>query len=115
MAYGSAIRQGLRIAGRIDQKYNLNKIFIDKYFPPGYRPGAKKLVDLAGVFGGGYGIYQLIQSFYAPTLSTGNGLQTPIPRNGSKFHKTRRAGTRRNTLRRCRPNFRSNRYRRYSN
>ncbi len=63
MAYGTAIRQGLRIAGRIDRKYNINKIFIDKYAPPGWRPGLRKIVDIAGTLGGGYGIYKYVTSF----------------------------------------------------
>ncbi len=63
---GTAIRQGLRIAGRIDRKYNINKIFVDKYVPPGYRKNVRLAFDVAGTLGGGYGIYNLIQSLYAP-------------------------------------------------
>ncbi len=72
MPYGTAIKRGFQIAGRIDKKYNLNKIFIDKYAPPGWKPGLRKIVDIAGTLGGGYGIYQFIQSLNAPD-SPGNG------------------------------------------
>ncbi len=87
MAYGSAIRQGLRIAGKIDKKYNLNKIFIDKYFPPGYRKTAKKIVDYAGAAGGGYGIYNFIQSLNAPD-SPGMSAQIPFQRYEPKTRKS---------------------------
>ncbi len=60
MAFGTIIRQGLRIAGRIDSKYNINKIFVSKYFPPGYRKSANRIIDIAGSLGGGYGIYNLL-------------------------------------------------------
>ncbi len=48
---GQAIRQGFRLAGKIDKKYNLNKIFVDKYVPPGYRKTAYRLIDIAGIGG----------------------------------------------------------------
>ncbi len=76
MAYGTAIRQGFRILGKIDKKYNLNKIFIDKYAPPGYRKGLYKVVDIAGALGGGYGIYNFITSLYAPESP---GMSAPVP------------------------------------
>ncbi len=97
MAYGSAIRQGLRIAGKIDRKYNLNKIFIQKYVPPGYRTRANKLVDIAGTLGGGYGIYNFINSLIAED-SPGNSAQIPFKKSkftSRKSYKTRGRFTRR--------------------
>ncbi len=101
MAYGQAIRQGLRIAGRIDRKYNINKIFIDKYFPPGYRATARKIVDIAGVFGGGYGIYNFIQSLNAPA-SPGNPDAVPFQKQRPKF-TSRKSYKTRNRPTVCRP------------
>ncbi len=91
MAYGTAIRQGLRLAGKIDSKYNINKIFVQKYVPPGYRKRVSQVFDVAGTLGGGYGIYNLIQSLYAPD-TPGNDAQIPFqgPRITSrKSYKTR--------------------------
>ncbi len=51
VAIGRAVRTGLRIAGKIDRKYNINKIFIDKYVPPGYRKLARTAVDAGGLGG----------------------------------------------------------------
>ncbi len=77
MAYGTAIKRGFQIAGRIDQKYNLHKIFIQKYAPPGYRKTLNKIVDIAGTLGGGYGIYRFITSFKDDNnLNGGNGFPT---------------------------------------
>ena len=94
MAYGTIIRQGLRLAGKIDRKYNLNKIFIDKYFPPGYRQTAKKYVDIAGALGGGYGIVRFVESLYAPdTPGNDNAFQKIQQRKqftSRKSYKTRR-------------------------
>ncbi len=109
MAYGTAIRRGLYIAGKIDKKYNLNKIFIDKYFPPGYRKTAKQLVDIAGVFGGGYGLYNIYNEI------TGNAIQKPNvkPIQTNRFNKTysgNKSGYR-SRRKYCPPN--TNRRRRY--
>ncbi len=60
MGIVAGLRTGIRLAGKIDRKYNLNKIFIQKYVPPGYRKTANKLVDIAGIVGGGYGIYNAL-------------------------------------------------------
>ncbi len=68
----AGIKRGINLAGKIDKKYNLNKIFIQKYVPPGYRKTANKLVDIAGMVGGGYGIYN---AFIAPD-SPGNNAPT---------------------------------------
>jgi len=114
MAYGTAIRQGLRIAGKIDKKYNLNKIFIDKYFPPGYRKTAHKIVDIAGTFGGGYGLYRFAQSLYAPD-SPGNDAipEQRFKTTTSKSYKTRSRQPARCRIRRSR--FQERNYRkRYS-
>ncbi len=102
MAYSTAIKRGFAIAGKIDKKYNLNKIFIDKYFPPGYRKTAHKIVDIAGVAGGGYGIYNFIQSLYAPD-TPGNDAQIPFQRTRNETgspYKTRRRRTARTCIKR---------------
>ncbi len=85
MVYITAIKRGLRIAGRIDQKYNVNKIFVNKYVPPGYRKYVNKIFDIAGLFSGGYGIYSAINSFIAPE-TPGNGAQIPF-KNVVKTYK----------------------------
>ncbi len=93
------LKQAVRIAGKIDRKYNLNKIFIQKYVPPGYRTRANKLVDIAGTLGGGYGIVRFVESLYAAD-SPGNGApiyqkkkQQYTPR---KSYQTRRRFSSRN-------------------
>ncbi len=116
MAYISAIRKGFQIAGRIDKKYNLNKIFIDKYFPPGYRKTAHKLVDIAGAFGGGYGIYNAIQSLYAPdSPGNDNAFQKTVQQQlkTNKPYQTRSGYSRRFSTK-CRPSYSNNRNFRYS-
>ncbi len=105
MAYGTALKQGLRIAGRIDRKYNINKIFVQKYVPPGYRNKVNKIFDIVGALGGGYGIYQFVQSLYAPDSPGMSGI--PEQRNGLKTspsNKTRGRFSRSNRSRhRCYP------------
>ncbi len=108
----TAIKTGFRIAGRIDKKYNLNKIFVDKYVPPGYRKTANRLIDIAGAVGGGYGIYRYITD---DTLVNG-GFSKIQPRNGyapSKPYKTRSGPAKRYSSRYS-SKFPSNRYRRCS-
>ncbi len=98
MAYGTAIRKGLSIAGRIDKKYNINKIFIQKYAPPHYRARLNKIVDIAGAAGGGYGLYGFAQSLIAPD-TPGNDNAVPQQRYGPKAYtpyKTRGGPTVRN-------------------
>ncbi len=96
---GQAIRQGLRIAGKIDRKYNINKIFIDKYVPPGYRKTTRQIVDIAGIIGGGYGIYNAL---IAPD-SPGNDA-IPFQRNERSKSKTYKSyKTRFRQSVRCRP------------
>ncbi len=85
MAYGTAIRRGFTIAGKIDKKYNLNKIFINKYVPPGYRKTANKIVDITGALGGGYGLYRFAQSLLAPDTP---GNSAPIPFQKQKYAET---------------------------
>ncbi len=90
---GQAVKSGLRLAGKIDKKYNLNKIFIQKYVPPGYRKTANRIVDIAGTLGGGYGLYNFVESLYAPsTPGNPNAFQTKSrQRNATyKSYKTRR-------------------------
>ncbi len=112
MAYGAAIRQGLRIAGRIDSKYNINKIFIDKYAPPAYRPGLRKFVDIAGTAAGGYGIYNFLSNLAED--SPGNAVQTPFKKyvTSRKSYQTRSGSTKRYSRRYCKQPRRnsSNRY-----
>ncbi len=115
MAYGTAIKRGLQIAGKIDKKYNLNKIFIDKYLPPGYRKTAYKIVDITGALGGGYGIYQFVNSLIQGdnNLNDGipqtyNGQQKTYPKNKTRYRSTAR------THFKCPPNFYPNKSYRYS-
>ncbi len=101
LAYGTAIKRGLTIAGKIDKKYNINKLFIDKYFPPGYRKTAHKIVDITGALGGGYGLYGFAQSLLAPD-TPGNSAPIPfqkqLPTTG-KSYKTRSRYSKRNYCR----------------
>ncbi len=87
------LKQAVKIAGKIDRKYNLNKIFIQKYVPPGYRTRANKIVDIAGSLGGGYGIVRFVESLYAID-SPGNSAPIQQQRKQrfktSKSYKTRR-------------------------
>ncbi len=100
MAYGSAIRRGLQLAGKIDKKYNLNKIFIDKYVPPGYRKTAYKIVDVTGALGGGLGLYRFAQSLYED-FSEPRSNAIPSQKYISKTYKSYK--TRYRFSRRCRP------------
>ncbi len=90
MALLSGLKQGLKIAGKIDRKYNLNKIFIQKYVPPGYRSRANKIVDIAGSLGGGYGIVRFIESLYAED-TPGNRATIPFKKQypSGKPYQTR--------------------------
>ncbi len=101
VAIGTAIRTGLRLAGRIDKKYNINKIFVEKYVPPGYRKTVNRIFDVAGTLGGGLGIYNTIQSLYAPD-TPGNDAIPQIQRKRftpSKSYKTRYRQTKRDYCR----------------
>ncbi len=105
MALLPAVKQGLRLAGKIDRKYNLNKIFIQKYVPPHQRKFANKLVDIAGTLGGGYGIVRFIESLYSPD-TPGNGGSIPFQKQRfttRKSYKTRGRQSVRYGAR-CRPN-----------
>ncbi len=82
MSVVRGIRTGLKIAGRIDQKYNINKIFVNKYVPPGYRKLTNRIFDIAGTAAGGYGLYGAIQSLIADD-SPGNPIGIPQ----TKFRK----------------------------
>ena len=96
MVSSTAIRQGLRIVGKIDRKYNINKIFVSKYVPPGYRKTANTLIDLAGTVGGGYGLYNFAQTLLAPDTPGNDDALRTIQRKkqyGTKTYsqnKTRR-------------------------
>ncbi len=95
MAYGQIIRQGLRLAGKVDRKYNINKIFVQKYVPPGYRNRVNKIFDIVGALGGGYGLYNAYQSLNAPD-TPGNSAQIPFKKQqfkASKSYQTRRRYT----------------------
>ncbi len=76
MAYGAALKRGFQIAGRIDKKYNINKIFIDKYAPPHWKPGLRRVIDIAGTLSGGYGIYGLISQYMDDEIEDGTFQQT---------------------------------------
>ncbi len=114
MAAFTAFKRGLQIAGRIDQKYNINKIFIQKYFPPGYRKTANKIVDIAGSLGGGYGIVRFVESLYAKPPSLSNGFQKTDVYAPSKSYKTRSRQSVRNRDRFCSKYCASTKRRRYS-
>ncbi len=103
LAYGQIIRQGLRIAGRIDRKYNINKIFVQKYVPPGYRKSVNKVFDVVGALGGGYGLYKTIQSLSAPDTPGNDAIQTILrKRNQTRTpYKTRIRQTGRYRTCRC--------------
>ncbi len=107
MVSTTIVRQGLRLAGKIDRKYNINKIFIEKYFPPGYRKPAGRIVDIAGTLGGGYGLYGFLEDLLTPDTAQRRA-QIPFkkfyPITSRKSYQTRG----RPTERACR---RYNRYR----
>ncbi len=113
MALLPALKQGLRIAGRIDQKYNLNKIFIQKYVPPGYRKTANRLVDIAGTLGGGYGIVKFVESLYAPDTPGNSAIPFKPQKQFRKYRQSYKTRYRRTI--RCNPertNFSATNYRR---
>ncbi len=94
-----AIKEATKIAARIDNKYNLNKIFIQKYVPPGYRSRANKIVEIGGALGGGYGIIRFIESLYAPDTPGNHAVplpaKTPKQFTSRKSYKTRSGQTNR--------------------
>ncbi len=109
MALIPAVKQALKIVGRIDNKYNLNKIFIQKYVPPGYRKRANKIVEVAGALGGGYGIVRFIETLYAPE-TPGNGASVPFqkqPTSRKPYQTRRRQSTRYNPRCPTKPDFSS--------
>ncbi len=110
VAYGAAIRTGLRIAGRIDKKYNINKIFIEKHVPPQWRRPAGLAFDVAGLVGTGIAIYSYL------TENSNNGILAPQvyePYATYKQYKTRHRPTRR-YRKQCYPAFRFSKSRRQS-
>ncbi len=99
----TAVKRALTLAGRIDQKYNINKIFIQKYAPPHYRKTLNKIVDIAGTLAGGYGLYNAINALIAED-SPGIGAQIPFRKKQfttGKSYKTRSGYTRRRSQRYC--------------
>ncbi len=109
MALLPAIKRGLQIAGRIDKKYNINKIFIDKYAPPHLRKSLNKIVDIGGTLGGGYGIVRFLESLYAPQ-SPGNPPDGSFSKRNEKFTKTGKSYKTRRRRSVCYPAKRSRRY-----
>ncbi len=102
MAYGTTIKRGFTLAGKIDKKYNLNKIFIDKYFPPGYRKPAHKIVDIAGALGGGYGLYAFAKGIYDDmTFQPGNN--APFSQQNDGYASYSKNKTRYRQTSRCYP------------
>ncbi len=79
---------------------------MEKYVPPGYRKTANRLIDIAGTLGGGYGIYNFVQSLYAPESP---GMSAPIPFSKlsptNKSYKTRRRSTIRSRTKYCAPRY----------
>ncbi len=94
MGYIRAVKTGLRIAGRIDQKYNVNKIFVNKYVPPGYRKLTNRIFDIAGTLAGGYGLYGFINSLIAPD-SPGNSAPIPFQKQFPQTYKSYQTRSRR--------------------
>ncbi len=84
----TAIKQGLRIAGRIDKKYNINKIFVDKYVPPGYRKTVNRIFDIGLTASGGYGIYNAINSLIAED-TPGNRAQIPFKKFTPSYRQSK--------------------------
>lgn len=113
MALG-ALRKALYFAGRIDQKYNINKIFIQKYAPPHYRKRLNKLVDIGGTLGGGYGIYNAINTLIAPDTPGNENAKIPFQRQRDASYKSykTRSGRARSNWRWCRPRKRPYQYKR---
>ncbi len=105
----TGIKRGLKLLGRIDNKYNINKIFIDKYAPPGWRPGLYKIVEIAGALGGGYGIYNYVNTLIAPE-TPGNDVVPPIRPKQRYVPKTGKSYQTRGRYTRC-PSSRNRRYR----
>ncbi len=108
---GQAIRQGLRIAGRIDRKYNLNKLFVEKYVPPGYRKTVNRITDLALTASGGYSLYNiwddLTNNAVPPKLQTSYRFRKTYSRNKFDYRRGYKYGSfRNNRRRRCiRPRY----------
>ncbi len=96
--YGAA-KAAVKLAGRLDKKYNINKIFVEKYVPPGYRKITSRLFDIAGTAGGAYGIYKALIAEDTPGNSA-PVFQKKQPQY-NKTYKTRRRLSTRN--RRCYP------------
>ena len=88
MTLTAGIRAGIKLAGKIDRKYNINKIFIDKYVPPHMRKPARQLVDILGTTGGAYGVYKAL---YAPDTPGNDNAQIPFKKQPqtSPPYKTR--------------------------
>ncbi len=100
IAIGRAIRTGIYIAGKVDRKYNINKIFVEKYVPPGYRNIVNKIFDIGLTGSGIYGLYKALSAEDSP----GNSGQIPFQKQPqtttSKSYKTRRRQTSRYGTRR---------------
>ncbi len=109
MSVVRGIRTGLKIAGRIDQKYNINKIFVNKYVPPGYRKLTNRIFDIVGTAGGGYGLYQGLSNLIADD-SPGNPIAIQTP----KFRKQYATRTSYKTRRRQSVCYTTRRSKRYS-
>ncbi len=114
VAAGQAVKIGLRFVQKVDKKYNLNKIFVDKYVPPGYRKIVNAIYDVAITGGGLYALYEGLTSGTTPDIE--DGFQTPVKyvSKTSPTYKTRYRQSRRYSGR-CKPEYRYNRSNRYSN
>ncbi len=108
VAIGAGIRTGFKVLQKIDRKYNINKIFVEKYVPPGYRKTVNRIFDYGLTTAGAISLWEYLNN--DQTFQPGNN--APIqPRNGFKTgtpYKTRyrqstRYGSRNPT--RCYPNF----------
>ncbi len=89
------VKQGFRTLGRIDRKYNINKIFVEKYVPPGYRQTVRRIFDITGALGGGYYIYSALDTFLNQ-----NAVFSPKPKLPKTYsqYKTRGGFSRRSNF-----------------
>ncbi len=110
----TAIRTGLQIAQRLDRKYNFNKLFVDRYVPPGYKETVNRIFDVTTALGGGYGIYNLLSG---NNQESGNGISQAQYDKNNKYQTRNRFSkyhTRRNSFRHtpCKRRRQSTPYRR---
>ncbi len=80
-----AVRTGLTVLGKIDRKYNINKIFIEKYVPPGYRKLVSRIFDIGITSAGIVSLYDYLST--PSTDTTGGSPVQQQERNYSQSQK----------------------------